>query len=203
MKNLSTVLSVISLVGVIILAVLFSNSKKTGNSGSSSSTTTVSEGPNVASKIAYIDIDTFEANYNLLKDKKAEFTKKKDNMEAELERSAQQFQHDLQAYQAKGATMSESERGATEKRLAQMQQSLGTRKNAMEDQFAKEQEEFNKGLRSKLDSFLAEYNNTHHYDYILSYSRRDPQIMYANKALNITQDAIKGMNEQAGTTKAK
>ena len=202
MKNLSTVLSAISLVGVIILAVLFSNSKKTSTSGSSSAAAT-SEGPSVASRIAYIDIDTFEANYTLLKDKKAEFTRKKDNMEAELERSAQQFQHDLQAYQAKGATMSESEKAATEKRLAQMQQSLGTRKNAMEDQFSKEQEEFNKSLRSKLDSFLAEYNNTHHYDYILSYSRRDPQIMYANKALNITQDAIKGMNEQAGTTKAK
>ena len=204
MKNLSTILSTLSLIGVLILAVLFMNKSKTtmpsnttagNNSGSTSN----------AARIAYIDIDTFEANYTVLKNKKEEFKKRQANMEAELQRSANQFQNDLQALQQKASTMTQAEGEAAQKRLGQMQQSFQTRKESMELQFVKDQEAFNTNLHLQLDSFLEEYNNAHHYDYILSYSRANPQIMYADKRLNITQDVIKGMNERAGTvdTKAK
>jgi len=200
MKNLSTILSALAFVGVLVLFGLhFSGNKssvKTSDNSTSATTTKTS-----ASRIAFINIDTFEANYTLLKNKKEEFKKRQAAMEAELQRSAQQMQNDYVALQrkAQAQTLSEAESQAAQKRLAQMQQSIETRKQSMEEQFMKDQEAFNNNLHDQLDSFLNEYNKTNHYDFILSYSRSNPVIMYGDKGLNITQDVLKGMNERAGS----
>jgi outer membrane protein len=194
MKNISTILSALALIGVIVLFGLhFSNSKpaKPGKVAVSSDPQTVSK-----ANIAYIDIDTFEANYNMLKDKKEEFTKRKNSMEAELQRSVRQLENDVRAFQQKAQTMSQAEGEAAEKKLVQIQRSLETRKATMEEQFAKDQFEFNQLLHKELDAFLEEYNEDKRFDYILSYQRTNPQIMYVNKDLDITQEVIKGMNER-------
>lgn len=204
MKQLSSILSVLSLIGVIVLAGLFLSNKDDKKKSNDAATPAAGTG-GTAARIAYIDIDTFEANYTILKNKKEEFKKRQANMEAELQRSANQYQNDLMALQqkAKAGNMSQEEGKAAETRLMQMQQSFQTRKESMELQFVKDQEAFNKDLHEKLDAFLDEYNVQHHYDYILSYSRSNPQIMYADKRLNITQDVIKGMNERSGTGEIK
>jgi len=207
MKNISTILSALALIGVIVLFGLhFSNGKlKSGKSTTltSSDHAAAAGGPH----IAYIDIDTFEANYNMLKSKKEEFSKRKDAMGAELNRSANQLQNDVRDFQQKAQTMSQAEGEAKQKKLIQIQQSLETRKATMEEQFAKDQFEFNETLHKELDAFLEEYNADKSYDYIFSYQRTNPQIMYANKSLNITQDVIKGMNARTppakSTAKAK
>ncbi len=198
MKNLSTVLSALAFIGVLVLFGLNFSGKKA--SVTTSETRSGSASPvNNNSRIAFINIDTFEANYILLKTKKEEFKKRQAGMEAELQRSAQQMQSDYVDVQRKAQTMSEAELQAAQKRLAQMQQSLETRKQSMEEQFMKDQEAFNNNLHDQLDSFLTDYNKEKHYDFILSYSRSNPVIMYGDKGLNVTQDVLKGMNEKAGT----
>jgi outer membrane protein len=202
MKNLSTILSALALVGVIVLFALhFSSNKSAAPTGNKNSA--ASNSAPAISRVAYINIDTFEANYTLLKAKKEEFKKRQAGMEAELQASAQRMQKDYVDLQRKyqAQQLSEGEGEAAQKRLAQMQQSLETRKQSMEQQFMKDQEAFNNNLHDQLDSFLTEYNKTKHYDYILSYSRSNPVIMYADKGLNITDDVLKGMNERAASTK--
>ena len=83
---------------------------------------------------------------------------------------------------------------AAQKRLMQMQKSLETRKQSLTDQLVKEQDDFNRDLKSRLDAFLGEYNKTHNYDYILSYSSGGSSILYANKQYDITKDVVDGMN---------
>lgn len=206
MKNLSTILSALALIGVIVLFGLHFSGNKSSKPGKPATSGNVQNMPPGA-HIAYIDIDTFEANYNVLKAKKEEFTARKKSMEGELERAANQLQNDVRAFQQKAQTMSQAEGEAAQKRLLQIQQSLETRKATMEEQFAKDQIDFNETLHKNLDAFLEEYNADKHYDYILSYQRSNPQIMYADKNLEITQDVIKGMNERAtqakSTAKAK
>lgn len=200
MKNISTVLSALALIGVIVLFGFQFSKNKSSKPGKA----VLTSDPQSVSKasIAYIDIDTFEANYNMLKEKKEEFTKRKNAMEAELQRSVRQLENDVRSFQQKAQTMSQAEGEAAEKKLMQIQQSLETRKATMEEQFAKDQFEFNQLLHKELDSFLEEYNEDKHFDYILSYQRSNPQIMYVNKDLNITQEVIKGMNERPQPAKA-
>ena len=153
-----------------------------------------------AGRIAYVDIDSFEAHYESLKKKKDEFKEKQETMEAELQRSAEQMQADYAAVMRKqqAGTLTQSEGEAAQKRLGQMQQSLETRRAAMSTQFQDQLESFNKTLHTEMDAFLADYTQTHNLDYVLSYSRSNAQILYANKGFNITDDVIRGMNERAG-----
>jgi outer membrane protein len=90
-------------------------------------------------------------------------------------------------------TLTPAEKDAGEKRLMQMDESYRTRKDALQVQLVKEQDEFNKKLQAELDAFLAEYNKDKKFDYILSYSKGG-SIMFANKSLDITEDVLKGMN---------
>ncbi|MGN6476500.1 MAG: OmpH family outer membrane protein, partial [Flavipsychrobacter sp.] len=130
-----------------------------------------------------------------LKTEKKKFEKRQADMMAELERSAQQIQNDYIAMQRKmqAGTLTPAEKDAGEKRLMQMEESYRTRKDALQVQLVKEQDEFNKKLQAELDAFLAEYNKDKKFDYILSYSKGG-SIMFANKSLDITEDVLKGMN---------
>ncbi len=194
MKNLSVILSALALAGVIVL---FLMRGKSGDTTAAGNTPAVAAGISTG-RIAYVNLDTFNAKYDYLKSKREDFEKKQEGMKAELERSAKQFQNDAVAYQRKvqAGTISEAEAQATEKRLMQMQQSYKTREEALTGQLLDEQDAFNKELKQKLDSYLEEYNKDKKYDFILSYSAGSP-IIYANKALDITEDVLKGMNSAA------
>lgn len=205
MKNLSTVFSGLALAGVIVLFVLhFSANKpmKTNNAAAIQA-----NGANA--KIAYVDIDTFEANYEYLKAKREEFNKRQTGMQNELERSAQQFQNRVNDFQRKvqSNSITQAEGEATQKQLTQMQQSLQLREQALTEQLLKEKDAFNQKLHDDLNTFLEEYNKDKGFDYIFSYSEIGSQILLANKSLNITQDVIEGMNKRAenksDTTKKK
>jgi outer membrane protein len=150
-------------------------------------------------KIAYVNIDTLEANYELLKTKRDEFKARQEQMEGELERSYQQMQTDAEEVQKKAQAnnLTQTEYEAAQKRLMQMRQSLETRKQSLSDQLMKEQEDFNKDLKTRLNAFIDEYNKTRHYDYILSYSETGSSILYANKQFDVTKDVVDGMNASA------
>jgi outer membrane protein len=194
MKNLSLALSALALVGVIVLFGM----QMSGGKGSSSKSSTTTSKTDGSVRIAYVDIDSLEANYTYLKAKKEEFMQRQQSMNAELERSMRQFETDKDNFQRKvqAGTISQAEGEATMKRLGQMEQSLYARKESMAQTLIKEQDEFNKNLQIKLQEFLENYNKEKGYDYILSYSQNG-SILYKNTALNVTQDIIEGMN--AGT----
>ncbi len=196
MKNLSAVLSALALTGVIVLFILHFSS---GRKGASDKTVYASKTGTGIFKIAYVDIDSFETNYEFLKAKREAFNKRQTGMQNELERSAQQFQNKLAEFQRKieSRNISQVEGEATQKQLAQMQQSLQLREQALTEQLLKEKDVFNQKLHDDLSSFLRDYNKEKGFDYILSYSELGSIILYANNAYNITGDVIAGMNERS------
>ncbi|OJW84918.1 MAG: hypothetical protein BGO69_10260 [Bacteroidetes bacterium 46-16] len=198
MKNTATVLSALSLIGVLILFGMHFSGKKTNEPAQGARTSSATEMVNGAGRIAYVNIDTLEAHYEYLKNKKDQFKKRQQDVDAELQRSAQQIQNDYMNVQKKAQanTLTQSEYEAAEKRLTQMQQSLETRKQVLTEQLLKEQDDFNKDLQLRLDKFLEGYNQDKHFDYILSYSQGG-SILFTNKELDITNDVIKGMNQAA------
>jgi len=193
MKNAAVVLSSLSLLGVIVLFGLHFSQPKQGAAASVATPVTASGGAN---KIAYVNIDTLEAKYELLKTTRDQFRHRQEQMESELQRSYGQMQSDAQEVQKKAQanTLTQAEYEAAQKRLGQMQQSLESRKQSLTEQLVKEQDDFNKNLKSSLDSFLEDYNKTRHYDYILSYSGAGSALLYVNKALDVTKDVVDGMN---------
>ena len=193
MKNTSAIFGTLAL-GTLTL---FSCTQEKKETAKQPAETSSAAGIPSTGRIAYVNIDSLEANFEYLKNEKVKFEKRQAEMRAELERSAQQLQNDYAAAQrkAQAGTMTEAEQQSTGKRLMQMEQSLKTREEALTQQLMKEQVEFNTNLQKQIDSFLEDYNKDKKYDYILSYSKGG-SIMFANKSLDITADVIKGLNER-------
>ncbi len=199
MKNVSVVLSTLSLIGVLILFGLYMNQNKSGGSKANMSS---AGGANL--KIAFVNIDSLEAHSDVLKAKNEQFKKKQEDMNTELQRSYQQMQNEQMELQKKAQAnaLTQAEGEAAQKHLAQMQQSLESRKEALTDQLMKEQEDFSKDIKHRLDLFLENYNKDKHYDYIMSYTDAGSgrTILYAAKQFDITDDVIKGMNSMPVNT---
>lgn len=170
---------------------------KSGTANNTASTNTAATTSTANSgKIAYVNLDTLENNYEYFKTKKAEFEKRQKAMQDEVERLARTFQSELTAFQqkAQAGTLSQSEGEAGQRRLAGMQENLEKRQQSLTEQLMKEQEAFNMELQKRLDDFLGSYNKDKGYDYILSYIKGG-NILYAQPSLDITADVIAGMNE--------
>ncbi len=193
MKNTLIALGFV-LVGASIL--ISCDNKKDKPAAAAVAVTPGTPSPN---KIAYVNIDTFQANYEPMKAKSEDFRKRQEAMENELQRSYQQMQADAEQVQkkAEARTLTEDEYASAQKRLYQMQKSFESRKQSLTEQLMKDQEDFNKELKAKLDAFLDEFNKTRHYDYILSYSYSGSSILYVNKELEITKEIVEGMNAAA------
>ena len=64
-----------------------------------------------------------------------------------------------------------------------------------------ERQKYNEEMRDSIENFLKDYNKTHKYSIILS--KIESNILYADKAMNITQDVLKGLNKRYKASKEK
>lgn len=197
MKHISTVLSALACIGVAYI--LFSKKDTSSKSKSKIVKDNLSNGGNTANsaKIAYVDIDTLEANYDYFKKKKTEFESRQKSIDAELEKMANNIQNEYLSLQQKAqkGEITQSEGEAIQQKLLQKQQELETKRQNLGSKYMKDHESFNKEIHDNLHKYVEEYNADKGYDYIL-YNSKDGFILYANKELDITWDIIKGLNEK-------
>src|SRR5688572_16136160 len=97
MKHLSAILSPLALAGAIFFLASCTGDKKDNKPAVQRTETTGTS----TGRIAFVNIDSLEANYLYLKQKKEEFTKRQVNVEAELERSIRQLQNDAAEFSKK------------------------------------------------------------------------------------------------------
>lgn len=189
MKNrLGGAFRTFAIASVTILGVSCNNNKVTN--------TTTAPAAAATGRIAYVNVDTLQAHYEFMKNEATQMEQQTQAAEAEFQREAQKFQSEAAAFQQKaksGGFSSEAEGRAAEQRMMQMQQSLENRRTQMTEDLQKKQIASGERIQSTIDAFLAEYNKDNKYDYIISYSKAGP-VLYANKAFDITQDVLKGLN---------
>ena len=65
----------------------------------------------------------------------------------------------------------------------------------LSDELAAENQKNNLELRDSISSFLKQYNKEKNFDLILSNSGLD-NLLYAKKALNITDEVVNGLNSR-------
>jgi outer membrane protein len=197
MKNLPLVFSSLSLVGVAVLLGMKLTEPKSKSNLSSSTKQSVGVNANTEFKIGYVDIDTLESQYGYFKKRKTEFEARQKTIDAELERMANSLSTDyinLQKRAEKGE-LSQSEGEAAQQSLMKRQQELEVKRQNLAEKYLKDQEAFNKEIHDNLHAYIEKYNEEKGYDYILSYSK-DGSILFANKALDVTQDIVDGMNSE-------
>lgn len=145
-------------------------------------------------KIAYIDIDSVSANYQLSKDLNAALTKKSDNAQATLIKKNKDLQNLYQQVQSKvqANALTREQYEAAQHSLQAQQQDLQNLQERLGNEL---QEEQAKALKEQLDSinnFINAYNKSKGYNIIL----RKEATLYIDKAFDITNDIINGLNKR-------
>ncbi len=145
--------------------------------------------------IAYVKIDTLEAHYELFIQKKKELDAKQQQAEALLNKKMDAFQNDYTAAQQQAATMTQLQLEAIQEKLQKEQADIQQSQTSLQTEFQNQIEKFNHQLKDSLDSFLKTYNADKRFAYVLSYSDAS-DILFAQPQYDITDDAVKGMNER-------
>ena len=165
-----------------------------------------------ATKIAFVEVDSIMTQYKFCKDYSLILQKKGQNIQntlaakqQQLEAAAANFQQKLQqnAYTREQAQSIQMSLQKQNNDLHQLNQRLS-------GEFQAETERYNNALRDSIQHFLAVYNKDKKYGLILS--KAGDNILYADKAHDITNEVVAGLNkaykeapkaEKAGDAKKK
>lgn len=143
-------------------------------------------------KIAYFEMDSLENSFQMVKDVKTELGKKEDAINGELGRLEKSYQNKIAQYQSQGATMNQVQSEAAQRDVLQMQQSIQSRKQSLDQEYQDFYMRKMKDVKTKIEDFLKTYNSDKGFSYIFAY---EPGLFYyRDTAYNITGDVIKGLN---------
>ncbi len=146
-------------------------------------------------KIVFVNSDSLLTKYGYFKDLKTKFENKSKTAQADMQSKGQAFQREVAQYQQSAQTLSADQRKATEERLARKQQELQTYQQnagaALQNEQAKEQEV----LYNKVAEYLKSYAKTKGYKMVLTYSKGNSAILFADESLDVTSAVIVGLNE--------
>lgn len=167
------------------------------------------EGVPEGTKIVFVNLDTMQEKYQYFVDENKANTarlKQLENVMIGKEKTILAAQNALQQrfqeLQAKSQTMSPNEMKAAEielqgkeQNLLKMQEDYQKFKESKQEELLKKQEQLNKKIRKRIDAYLSKVAEAKGYDYILTYSDITNPILYGNKKLDITNQLLKGLNE--------
>ncbi len=154
---------------------------------------------NHGNKVAYLDLDSLQGNYEYYKKIKGEFERKQSASNDEVVNMQKRYQNRAVQLQQKGPAMSQAEQEAAMKEINQMQQDLQTKKQALDNELYGYNSKMKEDILTRIQNFLKDYNRDGRFSYIFSY---EPGFMfYKDSTLSITKDVIKGLNELYAKTK--
>ncbi len=130
----------------------------------------------------------------MVKDVKSELSRKEEAINDELGRLEKSYRNKVTQYQSQGATMNQVQSEMAQKDVLQMQQNMQGRKQALDNEYQDFYMRKMKDVKTKIETFLQEYNNKKGFSYIFAY---EPGLFYyRDTAYNITADVIQGLNAQ-------
>jgi len=199
---MNTIFSIVSRVsfGLLLAGTIVSCNQgaKTQNEPSKNDSNAVSKESQGSSKdkIVYLNSDSLSEKYQYFKDIKSKLENKVKKAQADLQAKSAAFQREVADYQKNAATMSAADRQATEQKLARKQDELARLDQTASSSLAKdESEEFN-NVYNKITEFLKKHASDNGYKLVLTYSKSNPTVLYADPSLEITNEVIKQLNDE-------
>ncbi|HTB05890.1 MAG TPA: OmpH family outer membrane protein [Bacteroidia bacterium] len=204
MKNLSIVFNVVLLVLVCILFAMYFSLKKTISGGDASTShadttanITTHKGSEKAIRIAFVNADSINSEYQLMTDFKKEITARQMALQSEYESKAKVLQDEYVAYQQKVQANNISQLDA-EKAQKDMEakKAVIDELQHRQDDMVKEVQDKNLKLQAKIQNYIVDVNKKLNFDYVLAYAGMGSSVLYANNYYNITSQVISGLNAQ-------
>ncbi|MEJ2883100.1 OmpH family outer membrane protein [Pedobacter sp. GR22-6] len=146
-------------------------------------------------KIVYVNSDSLLSKYQYFKDLKVKMDTKASAAQKDMAAKGQAFQREAAQYQQQANSMPANERAATEERLGRKQQELQAYQQnagaALQNEQAIEQEK----LYDTVADYLKGYAKKKGYKMVLTFSKSNPTILFADESLDVTSEVIVGLND--------
>ena len=153
-------------------------------------------------KIAYVEVDSIMSQYKFCKDYSLILQKKGQNIQNTLAAKQQQLQAAAANFQQKvqqNAYTREQAEGI-QAGLQKQSADLDALNRRLSNEFQVETEKYNAALRDSIQHFLAAYNKDKKYSLILS--KAGDNLLYADKAYDVTAEVVAGLNKAYKPTAA-
>jgi outer membrane protein len=186
------VLSVLTL-AVIALFVLHFTSKPTKKE--ESRIKTKSDSTQIASDVAYINVDSLLKKYKYSVALENRITERQKSLENDLNTKMAAFEKEAQIFQHKvqnNGFLSQESAQRQEQELTAKQQNLYKLRDDLSQQLAEETQVLNKQLLDTVTNFLKQFNADKKYAYILNRAA----ILYGSDAMNITDTVVFMLNKR-------
>jgi len=155
-------------------------------------------------QMAYVNSDSLLQNYKLYKELVKQLEDKRDRLEAEFTNRQQGLQNEVASYQRNQGNLTIGQARAIEEDLLQKQQNLQQYQQTLSQELGTEQNKINIQLYDKVSEFLKSYGAENNVQLVLTYTRGNPNLLYANPELDITKLVVNGLNQaydNSGTVK--
>jgi len=194
MKTTWSTLSKIGTSLIVAATVVACNNKdqaKTESKGPSASASATEK----AVEIVYVNSDSLVANADFYKEIRAQLEAKSKKAQTDLTSKGNAFQREVADYRQNAQTMSADQRAVTEQRLARKQQELEAFNQNASSALANESAAENAKLYDKVADFLKGYAKDKGYKFVLTYSKTNPSILYADEKLDVTKEVVTKLND--------
>ena len=186
----------ISKIAAIVALTVTLNACKDQSKAVETTTLKSTENKEVSAPIVYVNSDSLLSKYEYFKVIKAKFEGKSKKAQDDLKSKGAAFQREVAAYQQGANTMSADQRASTEQRLARKQQELqGYQQNAG-TALQNEEGIENEKLYNKVAEYLKNHAKEKGYKMVLTYSKSNSAILFADESLDITKEVIIGLNKE-------
>lgn len=183
--------------GALILTVAYLASSCNNDQPKSSTTATASSSQiSSAEKIVFVNSDTLLANYEYFKQIKGKFESKAKSAQSDLQSKGAAFQKEVAAYQQSANSLSAEERASTEQRLARKQQELQAYNQNAGNALQSEEAAENEKLYDRVAAYLKKHAKTKGYKMVLTYSKANPSVLFADESLDVTKEVLEGLNKE-------
>lgn len=184
--------------GLAAVATLAACNQQANNQSNNTNTSAPasSDSTDKQEKIVYVNSDTLAEKYQYFVDVRNKLEAKVTKARNDLQAKGQAYQRELAEYNQKAATMSASERQAAEERLIRHQNDLGQMDQKASTSIAEEEQtEFTK-VYTTITDYLKRHSEENGYRLVLTYSKTNPAVLYADPVMDITNQVIGALNEE-------
>ena len=147
-------------------------------------------------KIAFVEVDSIMSQYNFCKDYSKILEKRGNNIQSALASQEKNLEAALRNFQNKAQNngfTSQQEYESQQAAIQRQQEQYVASRDRLAAELQTQTEKFNEALHDSIEHFIAVYNKDKKFSLILT--KQGDNILYGDKALDITAEVVAGLNK--------
>ncbi len=149
-------------------------------------------------KIVYVRSEVLISGYTGTKEAYALFENERKNLEANIDTMNMEYQNQIQSYNNSREKLSKEERINSEQYLDNQRNSLIQYTDVINEKIKEKEKKLSQDLFNQINSYIEEYSKRKGYDIVMG-TTNSGNLLYGNKALDITDDLLLNLNNNYKT----